>query len=88
MGYPALGSLTCPLWSTEAAWSLGWPQPAWSQQRKGPALGPAAAQGQGWGTRHYQPHLRASQARGVPTAHGSAPRCSPTAREVTRQATQ
>ena len=88
MGCPALGTLTCPLWSTEAAWSLGWPQPAWSQHRKGPALGPAAAQGQGWGIRHYQPHLLASQAPGALTAHGSAPRYVPTAREATRQVTQ
>lgn len=47
MGCPPLGTPTCPLWSTQAAWSLGRPQPAWSQQRKGPALG-QADQGQGW----------------------------------------
>lgn len=29
-GRPPLGTLTCPLWSTQAVWSLKRPQPAWS----------------------------------------------------------
>ena len=28
-GRPPLGTLTCPLWSTQAVWSLKRPQPAW-----------------------------------------------------------
>ena len=44
--------------------------------------------GPGLGIRHYQPHLLASQAPGLLTAHSSAPRYVPTAREVTRQVTQ
>lgn len=85
-GCPPLGTPTCPLWSTQMAWSLGQPHlPGASRGRGRPSDRLARARA---GQHQTLADLPVSQAPGALTARGSAPHCFPTAHEGTRQAAQ